>query len=141
VGDLGPTASVEAVPPATSSAPSSAPAEPDSGRFDGSGDVAQQWLDAMAAGDFQTAFDLSCAEVQAASVGSAPEGDGASALGDYFFRQVLGVDGFSTATLDGVRYDAASDTDVASFTLRTDDGGSLPLAVYVIADGTVCDFR
>jgi hypothetical protein len=139
VADLGSTASVEPVPPATSSAPAGADAG--SGRFDGSGEVAQRWVDALAAGDFQTAFDLSCAEVQAAATASAEDGDGASSLGDYVFRQVLGVDGVRSATLDGVRYDAPSDTDVARFTLVADDGSSHPLAVYVISDGTVCDFR
>jgi hypothetical protein len=141
VADLGSTASVEPAPPATSSAPSGAPADEGSARFDGSGEVAQQWIDALAAGDHQAAFDLSCAEVQAAATASAPDGDGASSLGDYVFQQVLGVDGVRTATLDGVRYDAPSDTDVARFTLVAEDGSTHPLAVYVISDGTVCDFR
>jgi hypothetical protein len=134
-------AAIEPVPPATMLAPSTPPADQETGRYDGSGAAALRWIDAMAARDFQAAFELSCAGVQAASVAIAPDGNGASTLGDFFFQHVLGGSSFAAATLVGVRYDPASGTDVATFRLAADDGGSIALAVHVVSDGTVCDFR
>jgi hypothetical protein len=157
VADLGATATVEpaapatgsATPPATGSAtPSltgsatrSTPGDDAGGRFERSGETARRWVEAMAAGDFASAFALSCAEVQDSAVASAEDGDGAASLGDYFFQQVLGGDSFETVTLHEVRYDAVSGTDLVSFTLTADDGAERPLVLYVISDGTVCDFR
>lgn len=112
----------------------------DQGRYAGSGDVALAWVEAMAQGEFQTAYDLSCAEVQEAAAGAAAGEDPAWELGTYFFEQTLGGQGFTDGSFDGVSYSEVSDTDVASFTLQLDNGESFLLLVYVEPDGTVCDF-
>lgn len=138
-----------AVPAPSTVASEPAPDEPepqqpaqDAPLYAGSEDVARAWVDAMEQGEFQTAFDLSCAEVQAAATVSATEGeDPAWTLGGYFFERVLGGVGFTDHTFDGISHDSPSDTDLATFSLAMDDGTSYPLRVYVVANGTVCDFR
>ena len=72
----------------------------------------------------------------------ADDGSGpAWTLGTYFFEQTLGGVGFTEGTFDGVVHDAASASDVATFTLHLDSGEAFVLLVYVGADLTVCDFR
>ena len=111
------------------------------GRYAGSDDVALAWVQAMAAGDFEAAFASSCPEVQQAAA-DADDGSGpAWTLGTYFFEQTLGGVGFTEGTFDGVVHDAASASDVATFTLNLDSGEAFVLLVYVGADLTVCDFR
>jgi hypothetical protein len=112
----------------------------DEGRYEGSGDVALAWVEAMAQGEFQTAYDLSCAEVQTAAAEAAAGEDPAWELGTYFFEETLGGQGFTDGSFDSVAYSEASDTDVASFTLQLDNGDEFLLLVYVQPDGTVCDF-
>jgi hypothetical protein len=94
----------------------------------------------MAEGDFQTAYDLSCADVRASAAAAAAGGDAAGELGRYFFEQTLSGRGFSDGTSDSILYSEAADSDVASFTLQMDDGQEFLLLVYVQPDGTVCDF-
>ncbi|MDP5183653.1 hypothetical protein QOZ88_13490 [Blastococcus sp. BMG 814] len=113
----------------------------DEGLYPGSGEVALAWVEAVGQGDFQTAYDLSCAEVQEAAVAAAAGEDPAQVLGDYFYTGTLGGQGFTSGTFDGVEHQAESATDVASFTLELDDGEPFLLLVHVGADGTVCDFR
>jgi hypothetical protein len=112
----------------------------DQSRYEGSADAALAWVQAMADGDFQTAYDLSCAEVQASSTEAAAGGDPAWELGTYFFEQTLGGQGFTDGSFDSINYEQASDTDIAAFTLRLDSGEEFLLLVYVQSDGTVCDF-
>ncbi|MCW2531952.1 MAG: hypothetical protein JWP62_1522 [Blastococcus sp.] len=112
----------------------------DQSRYAGSGDVALAWVEAMAQGEFQTAYDLSCAEVQTAAAEATPGEDPAWALGTYFFEQTLGGQGFTDGSFDSIIYSEASDSDVASFTLQLDNGEEFLLLVYVQPDGTVCDF-
>ncbi len=112
----------------------------DQSRYEGSADTALAWVQAMAAGEFQTAYDLSCAEVQTSAAAAAPGEDPAFSLGTYFFEQTLGGQGFSDGTFDSIIYSEASDTDVASFTLQLDNGEEFLLLVYVQPDQTVCDF-
>jgi hypothetical protein len=118
------------------------PADAGGGQFEGSGDVALAWVQAMADGEFQTAYDLSCAEVQDAATTAAETntGDPAWELGTYFFEQTLGGVGFTEGTFDSVEYQSASNTDMATFTLQLDDGQTFTLLVYVTPDLTVCDF-
>jgi hypothetical protein len=132
-----------------SSAPSSPragrvlqPKNTEGGRFPGSGDVAFTWFQAMAAGDFRTAYDLSCTEVQdtAKAAAAADGADPAETLGPYFFQRTLGGEGFSEGTLDSIEYSSGSDSDIATFALRLDSGQEFLLLVYVTADGSVCDF-
>jgi hypothetical protein len=116
------------------------PAAAEGGQFPGSGEVARTWVQAMADGDFQTAYDLSCAEVQEVAV-SGDDGSGpAWFLAGYFFEQTLGGVGFTEGTFDGVEYSAESDRDVASFTLQLDNGEEFLLLVYVDPALSVCDF-
>ncbi|MGY2004962.1 hypothetical protein [Blastococcus sp. SYSU DS1024] len=110
------------------------------GRYAGSGDVALAWVEAMGQGDFQAAFDLSCVAVQEAAVDAAAGDDPAQVLGDYFYRDTLGGQGFTSGTFDGVEHQVESATDMASFTLELDDGEPFLLLVHVGDDGTVCDF-
>jgi hypothetical protein len=112
----------------------------DQGRYEGSHDAALAWVQAMADGDFQTAFDLSCADVQASATEAAAGGDPAWELGTYFFEQTLSGQGFTDGSFDSISYDSDSDTDIASFTLQLDNGEEFLLLVYVLPDGTVCDF-
>jgi hypothetical protein len=111
------------------------------GVYAGSDDVARAWVQAMADGDFQTAYDLSCGEVQDAATPAAAGGDAAWELGTYFFEQTLGGEGFSGGTFDGVEYSQDSDSDVASFTLLLDNGEEFLLLVHVDPAVSVCDFR
>jgi hypothetical protein len=111
------------------------------GRYEGSAGVALAWVEGMAQGDFQTAFDLSCADVQASATEAAAGEDPAWTLGTYFFEQTLGGQGFTDGSFDSINYDEASDSDIASFTLNLDDGSEFLLLVYVLPEGTVCDFR
>ena len=119
---------------------SSAALEPPPGRYPGSADVAQRWLDALAAGDVATAFDLSCPRVQAGAVASAGEGDPAETLAASFADTVLDGGTFSRALLGDVRYDPASGTDVVTFVLFTETRPR-PVEIFVIMEGAVCDFR
>lgn len=112
----------------------------DQSRYEGSADTALAWVQAMAEGEFQTAYDLSCADVQASAAAAATGGDAAGELGRYFFEQTLSGRGFSDGTFDSILYSEAADSDVASFTLQLDDGQEFLLLVYVQPDGTVCDF-
>jgi hypothetical protein len=112
----------------------------DQSRYAGSHDVALAWVQAMADGEFQTAFDLSCADVQTSATAAAAGGDPAWELGTYFFEQILSGQGFSEGSFDSIDYSEASDSDIASFTLQLDNGEEFLLLVYVQPDGTVCDF-
>ena len=112
----------------------------DQSRYEGSADVALAWVQAMAEGEFQTAFDLSCADVQASATEAAAGGDPAWELGTYFFEQTLSGQGFTDGSFDSIGYDSGTDTDIASFTLQLDNGEEFLLLVYVLPDGTVCDF-
>jgi hypothetical protein len=116
------------------------PKNTEGGRFAGSGDVAFRWLRAMAARDFQTAYDLSCADVQASTNAAAAGADPAETLGKYFFDRTLGGEGFTEGTLDSVDYSSDPDSDIASFTLQLDSGEEFVLLVYVSSDVAVCDF-
>ena len=83
---------------------------------------------------------------------STPRGSGGSAapesgparraltLGTYFFEQTLSRHGFTDGSFDSIIYSQESGSDIASFTLRLDDGEDFLLLVYVQSDGTVCDF-
>jgi hypothetical protein len=150
-----PQATDSTAPAASSSAEASDPTRPelpggaqvaedqagaDQSRYEGSADTALAWVQAMAKGEFQTAYDLSCAEVQTAATQAEPGADPAWSLGTYFFEQTLGGQGFSDGSFDSIMYSEASDSDVASFTLQLDNGQEFLLLVYVQPDGTVCDF-
>lgn len=150
-----PEAAATSSPTASSTTPSTAPlthpdlpggaqvAHEDTGgraRFDGSDQVALAWVQAMADGDFRTAFDISCADVQRSATDAAAGGDPAEELGTYFFERTLSGRGFTAASFDSIIYNQDADSDIASFTLRLDDGEEFLLLVYVQGDGTVCDF-
>jgi hypothetical protein len=111
-----------------------------SARFPGSEQVALTWVQAMADGDFETAYELSCADVQA-SAAAVDDGSGpAWALGTYFYEQTLGGNGFTEGSFDSIQYSAAADSDVGSFTLQLDSGEAYTLLVYVDSSQKVCDF-
>ena len=82
-------------------------AETDQSRYEGSADAALAWVQAMAEGEFQTAYDLSCADVQASAAAAAAGEDPAFSLGTYFFEQTLGGQGFSDGTFDSILYSEA----------------------------------
>ena len=109
-------------------------------RFPGSDQVALGWVQAMADGDFQTAYDHSCADVQQSATDAAAGADPASTLGSYFFDRTLSGQGFTEGSFDSIIYNSEADSDIASFTLQLDDGQEFLLLVYVQSDGTVCDF-
>ena len=135
----GPTATVTPTPAPLDPDPLE-PSDPAPGRYPGSVDVAQRWLDALADGDAAAAFELSCPQVQASSAASAGGGDAAETLAAYFADRVLDGGSFTRALLGDVRYDPASGTDVVTFVLFTEEGPR-PVEVFVIMEGTVCDFR
>ncbi len=108
--------------------------------FEGSDRVALAWVDALAQGDWQTAYDLSCAEVRESAVTAAAGGDPAYELGRYFYEQTLGGVGFTEGTFDSIQYDETTGTDIGAFTLALDNGETFTLLVYVQPDLTVCDF-
>jgi hypothetical protein len=111
------------------------------GAFEGSDGVALTWVEGMAQGHFQSAYDLSCAEVQDAAITAAAGGDPAYELARYFYEQILGGAGFTEGTLDSVQYDDVTGTDIAAFDLALDNGESFTLLLYVREDLRVCDFR
>ena len=133
-----PTATVPPTPAPLSPAPSTA--SPEAGRYPDSVEVAQRWLGALAAGDAGAAFDLSCPRVQASAAAAAGREDAAEQLAEYFADTVLDGGDFSRALLGDVRYDPASGTDVVTFVLIGEDRPR-PVEVFVIMEGTVCDFR
>jgi hypothetical protein len=108
--------------------------------FEGSDEVALAWVDALADGDWQTAYDLSCAAVQDAATTAAAGGDPAYELGRYFYEQTLGGVGFTEGTFDSIQYDETTGTDIGAFTLALENGETFTLLVYVQPDLTVCDF-
>ena len=112
----------------------------DQARFDGSDQVALAWVQAMADGDYRTAYDLSCADVQQSATAAAAGDDPAQELGTYFFEQILGGQGFTDGTFDSIIYNQEAASDIASFTLQLENGEEFLLLVYVQGDGTVCDF-
>lgn len=118
------------------------PSDDGGGQFAGSGEVALAWVQALAEGEFQTAYDLSCADVQdaaaAAAVGNTE--DPAWELATFFYEQTLGGVGFSSGTFDSLSPAAGSNQDLATFTLQMQDGSTFTLLVYVGQDLTVCDF-
>jgi hypothetical protein len=109
-------------------------------RFAGSDQVALSWVQAMADGNFQTAYDLSCADLQQSAIDAAAGADPATTLGAYFFERTLSGQGFSEGSFDSIIYSQESDSDIASFSLTLDDGQDFVLLVYVQSDGTVCGF-
>jgi hypothetical protein len=151
-----PTARSESPPPPASSSAEPTPesavgdlpggaqvAEPSAtvgGAFPGSDGVAFTWVDAMADGDWQTVYDLSCTAVQDAATSAAAGGDPAYELGRYFYEQTLGGVGFTEGTFDSIQYDEVTGTDIGAFTLRLENGETFTLLVYVQEDLTVCDF-
>ena len=108
--------------------------------FPGSDEVALTWVDALADGDWQTAYDLSCVEVQDAATTAAAGGDPAYELGRFFYEQTLGGVGFTGGTFDSIQFDATTGTDIGAFTLALENGETFTLLVYVQEDLTVCDF-
>ncbi len=108
--------------------------------FPGSEEVALTWVDALADGDWQTAYDLSCVEVQDAATAAAAGGDPAYELGRFFYEQTLGGVGFTGGTFDSIQFDATTGTDIGAFTLALENGETFTLLVYVQEDLTVCDF-
>jgi hypothetical protein len=118
------------------------PEDDGGGQFEGSDEVALTWVQAMADGEFQTAYDMSCADVQDAAAGAAVGGteDPAWELGTYFFEQTLGGVGFTEGTFDSITFQEDSNQDMAAFTLQLDNGETFTLLVYVGPDLTVCDF-
>ncbi|HEY0126277.1 MAG TPA: hypothetical protein VGB58_03975 [Blastococcus sp.] len=109
--------------------------------FPGSDEVALTWVDALADGDWQTAYDLSCAEVQDAATTAAAGGDPAFELGRFFYEQTLEGVGFTEGTFDSIQFDETTGTDIGAFTLALENGETFTLLVYVQPDLTVCDFR
>ncbi|HET6392878.1 MAG TPA: hypothetical protein VFG13_08695 [Blastococcus sp.] len=108
--------------------------------FPGSDEVALTWVDALAGGDWQTAYDLSCVEVQDAATAAAAGGDPAYELGRFFYEQTLGGVGFTEGTFDSIQFDETTGTDIGAFTLALENGETFTLLVYVQPDLTVCDF-
>lgn len=108
--------------------------------FPGSDEVALAWVSALADGEWQTAYDLSCTAVRDSAAGAAAGGDPAYELGRYFYEQTLGGVGFTDGTFDSIQFDPASGSDVGAFTLAMEDGETFTLLVYVQEDLTVCDF-
>jgi hypothetical protein len=108
------------------------------GQYPGSGDVAFAWINAMASGDFQGAFNLSCPALQTAATDAAAGGDPAEVLAAYLYGEILGGQGFTDGTFDTVTVEG--DQDRAEFSLVLEDGSTFLLYVYVDANLTVCNF-
>jgi hypothetical protein len=109
--------------------------------YAGSGEVAFAWVEALATGDFETAFGLSCPDVQIAATSAAEGGDPAWELATYFYEQTLDGVGFQSGTFTSLEHSPEAGTDRAIFDLQMDDGTVFPLWVDVGPDLTVCDFR
>ena len=126
--------------PSTSSSGTAPSPSPPGGGHEDSAEVARAWVGAMRTGDHRTAFDLSCVQLREAVTAGTPSGDPAEQLGAYFRDRVLDGDTFTAARLERVDFDDVTRTDVITFTLTVEDGGRVPLDVFVRSDGTVCDF-
>ena len=113
-----------------------------SGQFDGSGDVALGWMNAMLSRDFPAAYDLTCsdlhdlAEKNAPAAGLTPP----EVVGAAFYRSALDDKGISDGSMDSLDYDPSNDVDVATFSLTLGDGSSKSVQLWVRADLTVCNW-
>jgi hypothetical protein len=110
--------------------------------YPGSTALAATWLVAMQTGDFDTAFSLTCADLQSAATQSAPEYNltPAEFLAAYFYGDTLNSASITDGQLEGVQYDASSQQDIVLFSLALDDGTTVEVGVAVASDLTVCDW-
>jgi len=115
---------------------------PGGGELSGSAEVARIWLEAMARGEWQGAYNLSSPELEAAATDAAVQSnDPPYELAARFFQQALGGHGFTDGSYSGVEQDPASGADVASFSLVLDNTETVTLQLYVNSELLVSDFR
>jgi hypothetical protein len=118
------------------------PGDPQQPEFPGSDQAALDFMNALLAGDHQTAYDASCeiyqilADAQAPSLGLTP----ADAFAAIFYETTLDGRTFTGGTLDSVAYYPNFDTDRAYFTLDVDDGTQAEVYLEVASDLSVCGF-
>jgi hypothetical protein len=119
-----------------------APSGGSSCRYDGCNQVAAAWLSALLQGNDDSAFQLSCAELQqAATRGSQGSGTTpAGYLAGYFFSKTLGGQGFTDGTLTDVAFDSGSGYDLVKADLTLEDGTTQTVTVAVDSDSLVCDW-
>jgi hypothetical protein len=111
------------------------------GQFSGSDEVALGWMNGMLARDFQSAYDLTCSDLQAlAEQNATADLTPPEVVGAAFFGSALGGQGFTDGTFDSLEYDSANDVDVATFTLVLEDGSSKSVQLWVRSDLTVCNW-
>jgi hypothetical protein len=110
--------------------------------YDGCQDVANAWLSALLQGDADTAFSLSCADLQNAATSGSQSTDltPAEYLATYFYQETLGGQGFTDGVFTDITFDSSSGYDLVSADLTLEDGSTQSVTVAVDADLTVCDW-
>jgi hypothetical protein len=110
--------------------------------FDGSEDVALDFMNAMLNGDNQAAYDLSCDTLQAAGIafGAAIGGTAADGLARSFYDTLTNGEHMTDGTFDSIAYEPANDVDRAAFTVVLESGTQVEIHVDVESDLTVCNW-
>ena len=123
----------------TDSADDSGPSET---AYDGSEDVALDFMNAMLNGDNQAAYDLSCDGLQAAGVafGAAIGGTAADGLAKSFHDTLTNGELMTDGTFDSIEYVPANGVDRAAFTAVLESGSEVEIHVDVDSDLTVCNW-
>ena len=114
----------------------------DETEFEGSEDVALDFMNAMLNRDNQAAYDLSCPVLQGAgSVFGSGIGMSAEDALAQSFRDTLTNGEFMTdGTFDSIAYEPRYDVDRAAFTVVLESGTEVEIHVDVDSDLTVCNW-
>jgi len=110
--------------------------------YEGSEDVALDFMNAMLNGDNQTAYDLSCGSLQAAGVafGAAIGSTAAEGLAKSFYDTLTNGELMTDGTFDSIAYVPANGVDRAAFTAVLESGSEVEIHVDVDSDLRVCNW-
>ena len=110
--------------------------------YEGSADVALDFMNALLNGDNQAAYDLSCDTLQAAGVafGAAIGGSAADGLARSFYDTLTNGELMTDGTFDSIAHEPRYGVDRAAFTAVLQSGAEVEIHVDVESDLTVCNW-
>lgn len=110
--------------------------------YEGSEDVALDFMNALLNRDNQAAYDLSCDALQAAGItfGAAIGASPADALAQSFHDTLTNGELMTDGTFDSIAYEPAVGVDRAVFTAVLESGAQVEMHVDVESDLTVCNW-
>jgi hypothetical protein len=110
--------------------------------FDGSEDVALDFMNAMLDRDNQAAYELSCPALKAAGAafGSGVGMSAADALAQSFRDTLTNGEFITDGTFDSIVYEPRYEVDRAAFTVVLESGTEVEIHVDVESDLTVCNW-